>query len=308
MKMFFRNLSFFLGILLIPLIIFSSYIYHSNSKLAAKYTIGYSTKTIIIGDSHTQKAINDRYFPGSINLSQSSECYIYSFSKLQEILKSNPHVETVLLGCSYHSFSSYYDEFIFGKYSSEISSRYFFIMPGNMKLQFLYKNQDHISLYFQNIMLQGINNMAVPSGKYSFLGCYETYRTNIKLTRATASKRVNTHYFKNGEMDGFSTSNIYYLKKIVDLCEERHIDLFLLNTPMHEYYTDMVPGKFKNKFYSLVNSNKLKLIEFEKLHLADSCFLPDGDHVTENGARLTTLFLVDYLKNAKPKHMEGAVE
>lgn len=308
MKVFIRNISLFCGIIFIPLIIFSFYIFYANYKLAADYKIESNINTLVIGDSHTQKAINDRYFPNAINLSQSSECFIYSYSKLLEILKHHPNIKTVLLGCSFHSFSSYYDEFVFGKYGAETSARYFFIMPLTLKLEFLLKNNNLTGRYLLQILSNGITNLGVRSGQYSFLGNYEAYRTSVKLSEQSIRKRVNTHYFQQGKMDGFSSLNVYYLSKVVELCKERKIKLILLNTPMHKYYIENVPDKFKDKFYSLIKSKKLNLIEFEKLKLDDSCFLPDGDHVNEEGARLTTLFLVNVLKPANSAKMEGVFE
>jgi hypothetical protein len=296
MRVFVKNIFLFTGIILFPLVLYTGFIYVANSILVANYRVNPGVNTIVIGDSHTQKAINDQYFPNAINLSQSSESFLYSYVKLKEILKHNPNIKTVLLGCSFHSFSAYYDEFVIGKYSSEISAGYFFAMPVDLQWQFLYRNNTLTGQYLKRLLETGFHNLDVDSGRYSFLGCYEPYETKVKMTRESVSKRVNTHYFHDGQMYGFSSVNIDYLQKIASLCKEKSIRLILLNTPLHGYYIENVPDTFRDRFYSLVNVNKFELIEFNGLHLNDSCFLPDGDHVTGEGARLTTQFLVRYLR------------
>ncbi|MCX6279514.1 MAG: hypothetical protein NT004_15665 [Bacteroidetes bacterium] len=177
-----------------------------------------------------------------------------------------------------------------------------------MKFEFFLRNNNITGQYLMRILSNGITNLGVRSGQYSFLGNYEAYHTNVKLSAQSVGKRVNTHFFQHGKMDEFSSLNVFYLTKVAELCKERKINLILLNTPMHKYYIENVPDKFKDKFYSLIKSKKLNLIEFEKLKLDDRCFLPDGDHVNEEGARLTTLFLVNVLKPANSAKMEGVFE
>ncbi len=300
MKLFITRVALFFGIIFVPLLLLSSYLFIANANKMNDFASGLRKSVIVIGDSHTQKAINEIYWPAVINLSQSSECYIYSYVKLYHLLTGNPGIKTVILGCSYHSFSAYYDEFVFGAYSADISSRYFFIMPDSLRLQFLYQNRNRMSRYFQKVIENGIANLRVSPAGYSFLGHYETYATKVKLSRETVRKRIETHYYHKNELNDFSMLNIFYLEKIIDLCRNRNTALVLLNTPMHKYYLDQVPVKFKKKYDSLVKTGNLNVIEFEDLRLPDSCFLPDGDHVTDYGAHLTTMFLADYLKNYTP--------
>jgi hypothetical protein len=299
MRLFIISITVFLGIIIIPFLILVSYVLYANSRLADNYRIGSKISSIVIGDSHTQKAINEIYWPEAINLSQSSECFPYTYIKLKTLFKNNPTIKTVFLGCGYNSFSSYYNEFIFGKYSAEVSSRYFFIMPFSMKMQYLDYNRIQLGQYIRKIIENGISNLHVAPSGYSFLGCYETYSTNVKLTNRTIKKRTDTHYYTNNVPDDFSDLNILYFHKIIDLCLKHKIRIIILDTPMHKFYTDQVPVKFKKKFDYVMTSSKLQVINFKNLRLPDSCFLPDGDHVTNDGARLSTLFLVDYLKMQK---------
>ena len=297
MKLFVARIVVFLGIMIIPLLLLSSYVYYANSKLIKNYKIGSKVSIIVIGDSHTQKAINDNYLPDAINLSQSSECILYSFVKLQTILQTNPNIKTVLLGCGYNSFSSYYDEFIYGTYSAEVSSRYFFVMPDSLKMKFIYFNRNTLSKYLKKIVSNGITNLRVSPLDYSFLGRFETYSTIVKLSRETVNKRIETQYYSDRKLDDFSLLNILYFRKVIDLCKKRNVRLIIIHTPSHKFYIDNVPGKFKARYDSLIKESKISAIEFNDLLLPDSCFLPDGDHVTDYGAKLTTLYLADYLKN-----------
>ena len=42
-------------------------------------------------------------------------------------------------------------------------------------------------------------------------------------------------------------------------------------------------------------NNNINLIDLESLNLSDSCYVPDGDHVTIKGAEITTRALIKEL-------------
>jgi hypothetical protein len=65
---------------------------------------------------------------------------------------------------------------------------------------------------------------------------------------------------------------------------------------MQDYYLSSVPVSFKEKYYSLIRENNLDLIDFKKLSLNDTCYLPDGGHLSPCGTRPVTLYLKDILK------------
>lgn len=297
MMSFLKKIVLFFLILLFPFLIVAGWVWWKNIKMVSDYRLPSLINTIVIGDSHTQKAINPEVYPEVVNLSQSSECFNHSYYKLAAVLQKNPGVRNIILGCGYHSFSAYEDEFISGKYATELSARYFFILPLTEQWTYILANKTGIGQCLLSILSEGWTNIKNGYRKCSFLGSYETYETRVKLSSVTVGKRVKTHYFKDGFQYGFSGKNIFWLMKIRDLCRKYHVSLYVINTPLHHYYKDQVPRKFTGKYISTLEHLSVKLIDLKDLSLPDTCFLPDGDHVNDRGASITTPELKKYLEN-----------
>ncbi len=66
------------------------------------------------------------------------------------------------------------------------------------------------------------------------------------------------------------------------------IELTMISPPLHSYYKRKTPVRFVKKFNFTMNKHKLNVIDLSEIPLNDTCYLPDGSHVTEYGALLTT--------------------
>src|SRR6266513_3653769 len=119
---FLKQLTFFLLLLSIGILLIFAWLSYNNFQLLLKYRIDPEVKTIIIGDSHIELGINDHLLPDCINISESGEAFMFSYAKLQALLKHHPQIKTVFIGCSFHNLSSYYDNRMFGELSMDISS------------------------------------------------------------------------------------------------------------------------------------------------------------------------------------------
>ena len=94
----------------------------------------------------------------------------------------------------------------------------------------------------------------------------------------------------------FSLKNIEYLFKIKDLCAKSNVNLILVNTPVYKLYKNKIPKKFKVKFEQLSESEKIKTIDLSDLLSEEYLFIPDGDHVSQKGAKKTTEYIAQKLK------------
>jgi hypothetical protein len=295
MGVFYKRVVLFLLFPLASASILFVFLYRFNSQLLDRFRVDKSVSTLIVGDSRTEFALNDQLLPNTMNISQTSEGYIYSFPILAGILKNNPQIKTVLLGFSFQSISSYYDN---SSLVPHISARYFYILPRNIQMEILKRNQGNLSLEFRKIFTNGFRNLIARPNKYTFIGKYETFSTSKSLTKSSVDKRIAAQYYENGKLAPFADVNTNYFLKIVDLCKRSNIKLVILNTPMHKSYVDGVPQAYKDKYYSLIKENNLDLIEFENLVLKDTCFLPDGDHLSRSGTTPATLYLKDVLSRS----------
>jgi hypothetical protein len=288
MKKFILDLSRFIVVPLAVFLLAMLVIYVHDNLTLANYKTAPGITSVFVGDSHVQLAINDRLYSGGINLSQQSESYKYSFFKMQTILKNNPSIKKMYLGFGYHSLSSYYDDYISGKYSKFISPRYFFILPTDEKMLVLKQNRTQLPELFKNIISNSVETLFAKNRHALFLGHYENDFHAVSAVKESMDHRLSKQFYEDGKVRDFSETNLYYLYRLIDLCKKEHIELFILNTPLHPYYKSKIPRKFIEKYDEVVREKNLKVIQFDHLRLTDSCFIPDGDHVSEKGAAITT--------------------
>ena len=288
MKKFLKNCAYFfvLPSILIGLVLLL--LGYKNYKQFDHYTLKSDVTSVYAGDSHVQLSIDDKIIPHSINVSQSGESYYFTYIKIKNIVKNNPSVHDVYLGFSYHSLSSSYDDFIFGKFCSDISAKYFFILPNSEKLKFVKLNSNHLIKYLRNIVKKSMKKAYTSNSNNHF--------KHTSANQKSMDKRIIFQFYSEGHLDTFSQNNICYLQKIIELCNRKKINLVMLNAPLHPYYKSKIPIKFIRKYDDFVIANHLKTIDLTGLVLNDSCYIPDGDHVSKKGSLLTSQYIATHYK------------
>jgi len=288
MKKFLKNCAYFfvLPSILIGLVLLL--LGYKNYKQFDHYTLKSDVTSVYAGDSHVQLSIDDKIIPHSINVSQSGEPYCFTYIKIKNIVKNNPSVHDVYLGFSYHSLSSSYDDFIFGKFCSDISAKYFFILPNSEKLKFVKLNSNHLIKYLRNIVKKSMKK-AYTSNSYNHF-------KHTSANQKSMDKRIIFQFYSEGQLDTFSKSNVYYLQKIIELCNRKKINLVMLNAPLHSYYKSKIPIKFIKKYDDFIDVNHLKTMDLTGLVLNDSCYIPDGDHVSKKGSLITSQYIATHYK------------
>ncbi len=284
--------------LLIPVLILGialtlpGYLYLNTMK---NYPLSDSVETLFAGDSHIQHAINDSLLTGGINISNSAEALYYTYFKLERLLEGHPGIKRIYLGVAYHSFTNYYDEFIYGRYSLNVATRYFYTLPAEEKIKMLKQNRTKLAAFSRNLNAESFGYYVSENNEYPFIGYYENTFGGGPRRDTIIDKRVKAQYYEMDTLRGFSAINILYFDKIIELCKSSNIELVILNTPLHPYYLKKVPGKFVNHYYSLMEAMDIKLIDLGKMEMNDSLFVPDGDHVNREGAIIVTNLIRDSL-------------
>lgn len=280
MKKFIKEIFKFSIIPLIFLVTFSLLIYCISKVIDYKLNPGITE--IYIGDSHIECAVNDSLLNSGKNVSTNSESFYFSYYKLKKLVEENQNIETVYLGLSYHSLSNYYDQFTNGEYSPSVSPKYFYVLPVIEKFRLGYWNLKNLSTFIKGVLSESyrylFKDVTFSSGGYS------NNFTNTMASKTSMEKRLEFQYYTNKKLHDFSEINLLYLSKIIELCRTNQIDLVVLSTPLHPYYKSKVPVIYINKLNEIVNIYNLKVIDFSDLTLSDSCFIPDGDHLSVKGA------------------------
>lgn len=265
----------------------------SSGKLIRSYKIDSKVDKVFIGDSHVLTAVNDSLIVDGINFSKTSEAYYYSFYKLTHLLESNHQIKYVFLGYSYHSLASYYDSSVFGEYAPYVASDFFFFLPLKEQLKHLHYNR--ILIIGKKILISGISNL----GQRDFSGVYGSYkaRQNLSASKEAMDHRLRFQYPVDNVTEILSNLNHTYLLKIIELCKTKKVELILLNTPLHNYYKENIPGVYVNLYDSVLNSLNIKCLNFSDFTMENDCYTPDGDHCTRKGSIIFTQELIKHLNH-----------
>lgn len=289
---------FLMNLLVFNLILFTAFIalYLSisihSSKNINDFKIEKNINKLIAGDSRTQYSINDKLVNNSKNISQNSEGLLYTYYKLKLLLKNNPQIDTVFLGVSYHTFSSYYTII---QRKPEVSGRYFFILPVVEQVKLMFDTKNTFPL-LQYAFKENISNWYYGLRDTTLLGGFDCYSSSLKINDSLIDERIKFQFFNSSGENEIFNENAEYFNKIAELCKDLNVKLIILNTPMHKNYTAKVPARFKNILNELISKYNLSMVNFQNLILNDSDFLPDGDHLSESGAVKTSFFLNDLLQ------------
>ena len=295
MKKLVYNISFFLFIPIIIIILFKILYLNKIDNIIDNYSV------VICGDSHTNSGIDNCKLKNSINISNSSETYFYTFNILNKIAVKKSKPKTIVLGCSFHSFGKGYD-FDFDKdffYSESMLEKYFLTLDFQSSLFLFTKKLNGISkvsvpLFFQ--MFQAVSSSNKSLEYYPFIG--KRHKSNkSNLCDSVLKSAIKTHYYgSNSSKNGFSYSQKKYLIKIVNLCKMRGFRLILVNTPVHRKYHNKIPKKVLQNYYTFINKLNVRLLDLNSFKI-ESKYMGDFDHLNSLGASFFTEKLKVLLKN-----------
>ena len=232
---------------------------------------------IVLGDSHTEKAINPTYFQSLKNVSQPSEPYILSYWKLQELTKRT-QIDTLILGFAPHNIASFNDEkFKDSKWAPEMFRRSYMIF----NLSDLSKINYHIPTFFSTLL----HEMCLYPKKdhFTYIGGYKNDTTNLPHDAETA---INRHYFYKSKTPEISQVSIESIEAIIEHCSHKNIILYLVNCPLHTSYSEKIPPLIKNQYEILKTKYTLKgveVIDMGNYPVAETNFL-NSDHLNKKGA------------------------
>ena len=279
---------FFLSFPFVTLLFFFMIVSYNTKN----YRVNEDVKKLFLGDSHLEYGIIDTMLLNSKNLSKGAESFYYSYHKLKLVLTSS-NVKSVYLGFSYHNLSSAYDQWTYGNGNFDFPSSYFYLLPFSEKLNLILWNRNHLSFFFKNTILKGFDSFI--NGP-TFLSNFHIYSKDSKAESDRMDRKL-TFFYEDRE-SSFSNLNIKYLNKIIRLLKSKKIELVFVNTPIHPYYFSKIPKPYFVKFDSIINTNNIKLIDFNKLNITnDDYYMPDGEHVNARGANLITNELMKKYNN-----------
>ena len=119
------------------------------------------------------------------------------------------------------------------------------------------------------------------------------------------TKTVTRHYINPDYLDADIIQE-KYLSLIIELLIKQNCEIFLLNTPITEYYFNKIPISIKNKHSTLVNKfEKVQYLDLNNILEVDidSTIFKDADHVNQKGDNLIAKYITNkIIKNKARTH------
>lgn len=293
---FFKRIGFFLLFASIVLCCVAGI----NSYLINKYgdQIKPGTKTLILGDSHTENAVWPKFVKNSQNVSQPAETIFITYLKARHILENNPKIERIVVGLSYHNIAHSNDyKLIDERWSGEMFNRIYpligwfeLISIKNIEVDikgslyvYIKKYLTLNTTYFENYIKEQVKCKKI---KVPYIGNFFGAKKHFQGSKEWLEKRIKHQFYYENKMQ-ISESSMFYAHKIANLAEEFNIKVYFLGTPLSQAYRDSVPKKIKYKFFGMLKDLDSKedvrtlpwldMIKNKKLLL-------NHDHVNRKGA------------------------
>ncbi len=235
---------------------------------------------LILGDSHTETALNDSIIAHSLNMAQSTEVYLYSFVKLRKFVKKNK-IKKVILSVSTHNIINNVEKWY--KEDENISFKlpnYYYLMSvKELFLLFKLNPIQFLKSYYAILYIKGKKvlqlNKNTPISSLEIGYFRELKGNNIAkdtLNRIEKTKQLNSK---------ISNLQLKYLNKIAQLCTENNIQLIFINTPIFKGDTKE-NLRFLNNYCQNYFSN-IKMLNYSSFSLNDTLFY-DKDHLNKKGS------------------------
>lgn len=308
MKKFFIRI-FFFGMFFFIILIFLSMlnIWIMKKTMSPKnLKIDEDVYTIIIGDSHTRSALIDEELKNTVNISTSSQHYLFSYYVIKVLLPANPQIRNVVLGYSYHNLNEYYDlaivkERYWCKFFSilddegldKIKSRSFPYF--DYYLAYRYGVPTHVNF---ELLYKVFSNKAT-AYDFPFLGkSYKSRKSN--LNSSTSYETIKRHFYLDNQYQNSADLQLDYLNKIIAFCRDLKVNLYLLKTPLHSHYHKNVPDRHR-EFYTdytnflITSHSHVIFLDHSRKDYSDSLY-GDIDHLNYSGAEVFTHELADFFE------------
>lgn len=281
---------------------------------SSNYKLDNNIDKIIIGASHSACLFDEKKIENSAVVAQSGEPIFFTYYKLKHLLEQNKGIKKVILTLSENSISKYQDhKVVMGKNGSrDALFKYFFLLDQNGKKYLNWFSGDVLLAnlkYCFGVPLSYMRDLKVFVKYYSkklnyfdfdFAGGSESNGTDVHLEDSLIVDKINMYFYNDSNEFESSKIAIDHIYKILQLCKDSSIELFIVKPPHHEKFINQIPEYYKQEYDELIAQVKLKHSEiyyadYMNLTMPDNYYL-DGDHTNKFGKTyFSEIFTKDFL-------------
>jgi hypothetical protein len=286
----------------------ASYEYRRASRAALEdgaVRVAPDVQTVIVGDSRPATSLDPSLLRGSTSFARQAEPFFFTCQKLRFLLDRNRGIRRVILGYSSHSLSRRYQEsYLFDDFWQENFEQYFGLLDtdGKMAIRSLRTGYVVAALktdfgvpirFYQNrAAIKWLLGRPLDRSDYSWTGGYESIEVSQLNDRRIAEKVRKYFLDDKGQYAGVSDLTVRSLRRTLELCRARRVQVCLYEGPTHTRFRAIVPSGAVNAYREIATTIRRDFPEtewalFGEYPLADEAFY-DGDHTNRFGARVIT--------------------
>jgi hypothetical protein len=237
------------------------------------WTLPKEKHILFMGASHFQRAINDSIMRSAINLARSSERYMYTYLKLQNIIANNSQVDTVfLMLASTDLFENADDKYFKDNEMAFYFANFYPLFNLEQWRMYSKKFPTAFGLLFRTTFLKYVKGL---NYKF-FIDGFDT---------TTDVMNLDSVYYKPVKGSYGNKINYDYLRRIITFCNDKGIKLFFIYCPVYkpEYYYD------QEYYYNAYKQNfsDIELFDYSHYPIPEDGFV-DAHHLNYKGAMIFT--------------------
>lgn len=294
MKKLILKLSIFTAIIFlfswIIVLTINAIICNLNSTNGKLFKIENCPENLIVGHSQAEEAFDDGLIKNVKNLSLSGESIFYTYFKINEVLKSNSNIKNIFMSFTNHQITEDYDRTtiwddnhinkFYQKYSAFMDFRDYEILFKNNPIGVL-KAQPYTTRKYLFFVLKNRKTIYDDYLIGNFNKLKESKLDSILKSKRKMRKLDSTN-FKH------SKYSLDYLDKIIKLCKNKKVKLFLIRTPVHKSWDEL---SYENSFQEMVKGkySETNFLDFKNFPLSNKEYI-DESHLNQYGAKKFSLF------------------
>ena len=250
-----------------------------NVKLPKKYSV------LILGHSHPAQAYDTNYIKNTINMATAGEAYLYTYFKAKKVIDKNPQIKKVFVEFTNNQIEKGMDNWIWDDVHLQYRIKECWVLLDNEAIQLLYnKNPTGFINAFSKSLFDNLGRLFVSKnaiikreGIHKIGATDEISINNKQLSKLKSSKNLNYDL-------EISDYNILYLQKIVKYCQEKHIEVCLIRSPMHKNY-DVSYTEYKFKEILRTKFKNIQWLDYKDFPIPNKGF-QDAEHLNSYGAKI----------------------
>lgn len=275
MRDFLKNVTLFSILIIAIIVTILGCKYYITNKIS--FQEASNVHYLFTGASHPWHAIDEKLMKTAINRSAGSERYLFTYLKLKKIIQENPQIDTIFIQCSSTDIWENSDDKYFSE--NEMSKFMPLYAPLFGKQEWcIFSN--HLAKVAPLIIQKSFrpyqmnpnyikNQMGSQASKNENMDILETSTVKQDMMKGNAGNKINYSY----------------LRKIMNLCNEKGIKLYGIYYPLYK------PEFFYNQkyYYEALKEHfpDLEVLDYSGWETPDSTRF-DAHHLNWYGAQLFT--------------------